>query len=158
MLMLTIYGDKGSSYVYYDVKKKKYKGFSASDNSFRRISKKDLEVLNFLKLSSNYSNVKEEDGYQVVIDNESGLYHFFKDGKEDIERLYVYNSENVTMYSLGSKIDKFNKLARKLMVKGIALTFTGILGFNLVYNAVNSDQEVLEVDDQDVKEVISVVE
>lgn len=96
---------------------------------------KFCEVFNLFVLGKNQKFLGINDGFEVILDLDSGLYHYLKDGVEDIEKLYTLNGENATLFSDKDKLS-FEKLARKFKTnKGFVIFFTGYFAFVAVMGA-----------------------
>ena len=73
--------------VHYD-KKIGYHGFTIEKDMVHKVNEEVFDVLNMLKLSYKRIFCGIKDGYEVFYDEISGLHHYLKNVKEDIEMFW----------------------------------------------------------------------
>lgn len=125
-MLVTIIEDKNNNvwsqlFLNKDNKDLSLDGFSVSNGVLSMFKREYLDVFNYFLLSESCEKVEDIDGYEVFYDKISKFFHFFKDGKEDFNKFFVYNSVPATS-CLGS--DSKNSLLRKI--------FIGVVGISLV--------------------------
>lgn len=83
-------------------------GYIYTKDGVLPISEKELNIINSIKLSNNKTKLKSNKEYEIYLDNNSNLLHFFRNGKEDIAK---FIKENTFQYILENtnKIKKSNK-------------------------------------------------
>ena len=79
--------------------KNRFHGFTIKDTLLTKFDTSSFNILNMFILGKNQKDIGMQDGYKVILDLDSNLYHFFKYGKEDFEKLYYYNGEYATMHN-----------------------------------------------------------
>jgi len=67
-------------------------GFSLYNGILLEFDKRNFEIFKSFILGPNRKSVGKIDGFDAVLDETTGLYYFFKDGKEDFEKMFFYNS------------------------------------------------------------------
>ncbi len=87
-----------------------FSGFTICDGILCEFSKKELAILDNFKLGQNRKKVESIDDCEVILDETTGLYHFFKDGKEDFMKLFYANGKNATLYDGENKKDPLGTL------------------------------------------------
>ena len=71
-----------------DVNKNIFKGCTFyNDGRVERITKKTFDIFKNFILSKDQTRLPNEGKYEVILDNKSGLKHYFLDKKEDFEML-----------------------------------------------------------------------
>ena len=99
-----------------------------SDNTVDPIDKSILNYFDFLKLSSNYTRLPDEDDYHIYLDNETNYKHYFKNGVEDYKMFYLNNGEDATVYDEkdGKRelLNKIKKFVRKNMTVFLTMEIT----------------------------------
>ena len=104
--------------------KLKFYGFAVQDGKPIRATDDIFKAINLLRLSSNKEFIGKREEFDVILDRESGLFHFFKDEKEDLEKLIMWNG---TSASLVNQNDKANK-RKKINIRSLLIsTFTTII-------------------------------
>ena len=122
-----------------------YYGYQYCGNT---VSKLNSISFNLFKLSNDYKNLGEIDGYHIIYDNETGLKHYYKDGLEDLEKLFYNNGEEcVRFLGNGNRIGKERifRIKRKI----ITLTLSAFLLFNAMtgsFMAVDTFADVVSTD------------
>lgn len=106
-------------------------GFSYDEGLIHEIDEKTFDNLNVFKLGLKRHSVGFKNGYEIILDEESGLKHFFRDGKENLVMLYKENGIENSNYSLISKLNRNIKnngflRARKFILNGLIVTLFGI--------------------------------
>lgn len=112
-------------------------GFSYYKGLIHEIDEVALDNLNVFKLGLKRYTIGFKNGYEIILDEESGLKHFFRDRKENFVMLYTENGIENSSYSLISKLNRNIKnngflRARKFILNGLIVTLFGIecmLGF-----------------------------
>ncbi len=94
----------------------KLEGFNAQNGVITPLTIEEVNSINLLKLSDNRKYLGKDNEYDVYLDNNSGLKHYFKDGKEDIKATWEHNGEDALLYS-GNKINKVIDKIKKLTLK-----------------------------------------
>lgn len=103
-------------------------GFSLENGNILPVSIDINDVINFFKISEQVRELGIIDEYLVKFDEKSGLYHYFKDGKEDLRKLFYSNGEIDTLaYDLR---DIQDSIMRKFKFFGYTLTIS-LLFINL---------------------------
>lgn len=99
MLLAIIEEENSRTEIYIEEQKgrKKLAGFCIKENKIYPLTREKLEILNFLFLSSNYKKEKEYNGYQTILDLNTGLWHFFKNGIEDFTKFCACNGQKTLM-------------------------------------------------------------
>lgn len=131
MLSLVMHDDKSYSELHLNIDDGKYSlnGFTIKDNLISEFDKKYLEVFQCFKMTDNIEKVGNDGDYDVILDKEYGLYHFFKDGKEDFVKLFYYNTKNETLNN--------NKIRNNLVEDKTLRSFVNhLLGFSVSINLV----------------------
>lgn len=104
-----------------DSKEVSLDGFSVSNGVLSMFKREYLNIFNYFLLSESCEKVEDIDGYEVIYDKISKFFHFFKDGKEDFNKFFIYNSVPATL-CLGS--NSKNSILRKI--------FIGVVGISLI--------------------------
>ena len=119
-----------------------YDGFSVSNGKMSEFRREYLNIFNAFLLSDFCHKVDSIDGYDVLYDDKNKFYHFFKDGKEDYNKFFIYNSEPAT---LSVSMNSGNSLLRKffITVVGISLVIDVSFGVYVLGNA-NREKEKIE--------------
>ena len=123
--------------------------------------KKNISINTVLELLKNiFDKTKEEfleqDGeYKVFINKETGYKHFYKDGKEDIIKFFLYNGENAILCKGLDIKDKYNEIKeffnknkdiKIILTLNLALTLSNSFNiYNLENNVYNAQQELEEL-------------
>lgn len=94
-------------------------GFSVVNGMISEFKREYLQVFKTFILSNSQQQVGSIDGYEVILDNENGLYHFFKNGKEDFYRFLLYNSKGATVYNGNRKNN--NSIMRKIAISSLGV-------------------------------------
>ena len=81
-------------------------GIKVCNGLVTKIDEEDLKILNLLKLGDNKIYIGKVDEWEVILDQKSGLKHFFNEGKEDIERFFNVNARDGLIYSKNIKDKK----------------------------------------------------
>ena len=68
------------------------------DGKVEHIDSRIYDILSMFLLSDNYSNLPSENGYKVVLDNNTNFKHYFKDGVEDFRMFYLNNGTPAVLY------------------------------------------------------------
>ena len=123
--------------------------------------KKNISINTVLELlKSIFDKTKEEfleqDGeYKIFINKETGYKHFYKDGKEDIIKFFLYNGENAILCKGLDIKDKYNEIKeffnknkdiKIILTLNLALTLSNSFNiYNLENNVYNAQQELEEL-------------
>lgn len=91
----------------------KLEGFTALNGNIFPLTGKEVNTINLLKLSENKEYLGKDNEYDVYLDNNSGLKHYFKDGKEDIEATWEHNGEDALVYKGNNKKEQVKKIKLK---------------------------------------------
>ena len=82
-----------------NIEDENFTGYSFfNDGRIEPINSSVLNVFNAFFLSNNYTELPKYKGYNVVLDNETGLKHYFKGDSEDFLMLFDMNGEDATKY------------------------------------------------------------
>lgn len=105
-----------------------FHGFTIQENSVHNVNEDVFNVLDMLKLSEKSISCGIKDGYEIFYDENSGLYHFFKNGKEDIEKFWLENSVNATLVTTyHDRLDLAKSAMRKIEFLGYSLLISAIM-------------------------------
>lgn len=83
------------------------------DESVKELTKDDLDIFKLFFLSNNNKRLPNEGKYTVILDNITGLKHYFINGKEDFIQLFFNNGEEGTLYKVENKLLKDNGYRKK---------------------------------------------
>lgn len=123
-----------------------FNGYSYSkDGVFKTNSDYILSIFKELLYSNKCKFIKEEDDYKVYLDEENNLYHYLKNGKEDIEMFIKYNCVDACLYygeRLSRDISKpFSIRLKELVISAsrdvLTIALLTVLGVNSVYSIQN---------------------
>ena len=109
------------------------------DEKVKELTKDDLDIFKLFFLSNNNKRLPNEGKYTVILDNITGLKHYFINGKEDFIQLFFNNREEGTLYKVENKLLKDNgyrkkeKLSMKERVFKIGHTFVRCTCIALLY-------------------------
>ena len=113
--------------------KVEYCGFSIENNKLTPFNYSSLEkIFQQLKLSEHHTYLGKKEEYDIYFDQETQLYHFFRNGIEDIKKLFEYNSEDATLYKMdenksnGKMNPKLRKFISGALCTGFAFSMTFI--------------------------------
>lgn len=91
--------DKNEKISYVYLNNNKIRGYSFIENKISNINKEYIEsIFNSIRLNSNCKYMTKYDEYDFYYDEESGLKHFIKDGKENIDLFIKYNTTDGLLY------------------------------------------------------------
>ena len=116
--MQRIYIEDEDSTIELYIDKNKYDGIVfKNDNTYKRVDDNVFNYLKFFLLSNNYKNIGIENECDVLVDNITGLKHYFKNKKEDFEMLFLNNGISNVL----EKNNSNNKLSKKFNfnIKGL---------------------------------------
>lgn len=107
-------------------------GFTLRNGVISEFDKNILEIMNCFKLGSNKKVLGVQEGYEVILDEDTGLRHFFKEGKEDIIRLFFENGESAITPIPMNRPQKTNKSyspksVRRFKIKGTDIIISFLL-------------------------------
>ena len=139
------------------------------DGRVSAVTKKDFEIFNAFILSDDREELPNEGVYKVILDNKSGLKHYFKDNKEDLLMLFFKNGKNATVYEevednkdkkKKKKPSKFRifEIGKKTVALGIAsllLMMMLNLGVNTFYT-INHQEEVSQITELPLSEMFKI--
>ncbi len=95
-------------------------GFSVKDSKLEKPDDNILEILKNFKLGPNRESKGKVIECDAILDKDTGLLHFFRNGQEDLEKLFMWNGVNAELAIIGYKPYKGKKPgARKMFIKGI---------------------------------------
>lgn len=88
-----------------------FAGFKYENNEIHEIDGEVLSYLNKLLLGNNKKLILKKDGYDVFLDLDTNLKHFYKDGIEDIKMFFTLNGMSTTCYKNNHDIrdDEYRK-------------------------------------------------
>ena len=76
----------------------KLEGFTVFNGNIFSLTGEEVNCINLLKLSENKEYLGKDNEYDVYLDNNSGLKHYFKNGREDIEVTWIHNGERIGIH------------------------------------------------------------
>lgn len=121
MFDIIIRNGKKDSYI--KLNGNKLEGFNVLNGDTSPLTEEEVNTINLLKLSEDKSYLGQDNGYDIYVDNVSGLKHYFKDGKEDFEATWANNGEDGLIY----KGDKLNKSqVKKISLKSKTLLISSV--------------------------------
>jgi hypothetical protein len=109
------------------------------DEKVKELTKDDLNIFKLFFLSNNNKRLPNEGKYTVILDNITGLKHYFLNGIEDYKLLFLNNGEDITLYKVENKLLKDNgyrkkeKLSMKERVFKIGHTLVRCTCYGLLY-------------------------
>ena len=137
------------SHLYLEKNGSKYEtsGFTIQNGKLMHFDPTNFELLKLFILGKNQKEMGIQDGYKVILDLDTNLYHFFKDGKEDLEKLYYCNGKSAISYSTDS-IEKKEGKARKftfkkykdIIIMSVSIFAILVSCYNLYYIKENMEQ------------------
>ena len=124
-----------------DIKDNRIKGITITKNGPKPIDYNTIKILNSLRIGNNVIKVKQVDEYDVYYDLDSKLYHYFKNGQEDLEKFIEANTKECLLYSTDEKKEKRENRILRIMMFGsaICLIINGITLKNIVTTNYNLD-------------------
>ncbi len=126
----------------------KLEGFTALSGNVFPLTEEEVNTINLLKLSDNKEYLGKDNEYDVYLDNNSGLKHYFKDGKEDTYATWIHNGEDALLYKGNNRKEQVKKIRLKSVVFIINLMIFGsILDLGLGSNF-KSSSNMKEADDE----------
>lgn len=108
--------EKEEEITYLSFKDDKMSGFTIKNGKVTNATENYIKDLQLLTLSSNYKCIKDESDTKILLDLESGLYHFFEKDSEDLVQFYLYNGKIATLFK-GKNLNDLN-FARVFTIKG----------------------------------------
>ena len=110
------------------IENKEYYGYKFQNND---VKKNDIHILDdfkMFKLSKNYTKLKKYQRYEVYLDNNTGLKHYFYNNTENFYLFYLNNGYDCISYSgKSSNHNLNNKKIFRLNNKIIICTFLGLM-------------------------------
>ena len=126
-----------------DIKDNRIKGITITKDGPKPIDYNTIKILNSLRIGNNVIKVKQVDEYDVYYDLDSKLYHYFKNGQEDLEKFIEANTKECLLY-LTDKEDKKKSENRimKIMLAGtiVCLVINCVTLKNLVTTNYNLEK------------------
>lgn len=118
----------------------KLEGFTALSGNTFPLTEVEVNTINLLKLSYNKEYLGKDNEYDVYLDNNSGLKHYFKDGKEDFETTWIHNGEDALLYKGNNRKEQVKKI---LLKRGTLTTIiiSSMLFFSILSNDVLEAKE-----------------
>lgn len=114
-----------------------------------------LELLKSIFDKTNEEFLEQDGEYKIFINKETGYKHFYKDGKEDIIKFFLYNGENAILCKELDIKDKYNEIKeffnknkdiKIILTLNLALTLSNSFNiYNLENNVYNAQQELEEL-------------
>ena len=114
-----------------------------------------LELLKSIFDKTNEEFLEQDGEYKIFINKETGYKHFYKDGKEDIIKFFLYNGENAILCKGLDIKDKYNEIKeffnknkdiKIILTLNLALTLSNSFNiYNLENNVYNAQQELEEL-------------
>lgn len=131
-----------------NIKNESFDGYRfLNDGRVEKIDNRIYDIFSMFLLSNNYSNLPSENGYDVVLDNETNFKHYFKDGLEDYRMFYLNNGKEAVVYKrrmdedeelYGIKIPKEFKVKKRsttLEYTSLLLLLAATLAFGHFYES-----------------------
>lgn len=130
----------------------KFYGFSVKDSKLEKPNDNVLSIFNYFKIGTNVESKGKMEDYDIILDRDSGLLHFFKDGKEDLEKLFMFNGTcaDLTLRGYNSYKGKRKGILKikfdKLIASFICIDLTVIMSvITVLYNSqLNINGEVID--------------
>ena len=133
-----------------DVDKNIFKGCTFYyDGRVERITEKTFDIFKLFLLSNDQNKLPNEGEYEVILDNKTGLKHFFLDKKEDYMMLFLNNGSSAIEYNedkkksligrIGNRIFKFGKTVVCISLASLLLAITSVSIINGFYLATNEE-------------------
>lgn len=118
----------------------KLEGFTVFNGNIFSLTGEEVNCINLLKLSENKEYLGKDNEYDVYLDNNSGLKHYFKNGREDIEVTWIHNGEDALIYKGNNKKEQVKKI---LLKRGTLTTIiiSSMLFFSILSNDVLKAKE-----------------
>lgn len=118
----------------------KLEGFTVFNGNIFSLTGEEVNCINLLKLSENKEYLGKDNEYDVYLDNNSGLKHYFKNGREDIEVTWIHNGEDALIYKGNNKKEQVKKI---LLKRGTLTTIiiSSMLFFSILSNNVLEAKE-----------------
>jgi len=139
MISFTIRNDELKMFSYFCINTNNGKdflsGYTIKNNKIGKLEIEQLKLLNYFNLGSNGVIREDKDGKKIILDLDTGLYHYFENGKENIEKLFLYNGKNNTMASFFDRLDQRN-LNLKYRIASALVTFTLLFDASILLNIV----------------------
>lgn len=104
MYDIIIVNGKKESFI--KIKENKLEGFNILNGVLSNLTEEELQTINSIKLSDNKTYLGKENKYDVYMDNNSELKHFFYKGIESIEMFCKYNTTDAILYDKQNLIKK----------------------------------------------------
>lgn len=76
----------------------KINGFKYISNNINPIDNEVIDYLKLLKCSDDKLLLKNKNGYDIFLDNNTNFLHFYKNGLEDIKLFFLINGKSTTCY------------------------------------------------------------
>ncbi len=106
-------------------------GFTVTGNGLEKIDENTMHVFGALLLGDNREMLGKHGDYDIILDKDSGLLHFFKDGIEDYARLFWKNGSSVSMSQVGKRLSEKDRKSLMRQIRIRNALFTGALYFTL---------------------------
>ena len=129
MEIIHVKDDNIDTIIYID--NKKYYGYKYLGNHFENIA--NLDILKPFILSKDYTKLPKEGKYEVYLDNQTGLRHYFYNNMENLELLFLNNRRYAINY-----LGKNNKKTKtKVFNFQNRLIICTLLGLTLALGSIN---------------------
>ena len=124
--METIYiKEKNNNTIIY-LDKQQYYSYQYLNDSVKSIDYQNLKIFKLFTMSKNYTKLKKYRKYDVYLDNETGLKHYFSNNNENFYLLFKNNGRYAINY-FGNNHELSSTKIFKLKNKLIVCTFLGLL-------------------------------
>lgn len=133
MFDIIIKQNKKESYIKFE--DTKIKGFNVQNGVVTPLTIEEVNIINLLKLGDDKSYLGKENDYDVYLDNISGLKHYFKNSKEDIEATWLYNGEDALIYK-DFILEKSRDKVKKIKLKNSTLIISSIFFCSIVASSI----------------------
>ncbi len=117
-----------------------FSGFTIRDNKLCKLELEQLKILNYFNLGKNGVVKEESSNEKVILDLDTGLFHYFENGKENLEKLLLNNGRNDTMAIFFDRLDSNTRNIKYVIANGmLAIIFTLEIGLCLSFAEVIKD-------------------
>lgn len=132
------------------------------DNTIEIVNESVMDYFKFLVSSQNYTELADEEEYKVILDNETGLKHYFKNSIEDYTMFFKKNGEYDVCFKgtggfIKEKISKRFKISR-IKELFVICTLSSLLGISISHLTVTPTNiqklyEILDIEDISINDI-----
>ena len=132
------------------------------DNTIEIVNESVIDYFKFLVSSQNYTELADEEEYKVILDNETGLKHYFKNSIEDYTMFFKKNGEYDVCFKgtggfIKEKISKRFKISR-IKELFVICTLSSLLGISISHLTVTPTNiqklyEILDIEDISINDI-----